>query len=124
MRRPETTIAKFDVHVLQRRVNNVARRQDGLSISVHAREKMAELELTFREVYTIFREGVIDENGRFQKTKQGDEFRFRIDRVVDSRPLAAIAVIAPAVDSDIFVITVMEVLTSEEEDGNDENRST
>ena len=71
---------------------------------------MTELELTFREVYTIFREGVIDDDGRFQKTKQGEELRFRIDREVNSRPLAAIAVIAPTEDSGIYVITVMEVV--------------
>ena len=121
MRRSETNIAQFDAHLLQRHVNEVAKRQDGLSISVHAQEKMFELELTFREVYTIFREGVINEDGRFQKTKQGREFRFRIDQEVDSRPLAAIAVIAPTQDSNIYVITVMEVVTNEEEDGKDEN---
>ncbi len=82
---------------------------------------MVERTLTFREVYTIFREGVIDEDVRFQKTNRGEECRFRIDRVIDSRPLAAIAVIAPAEDSGIYVITVMEVITSKEEDGNDEN---
>ena len=110
MRRLETIITTFNARLLQHRVNEVARRPGGLSISVHAQEKMTELELTFREVYTIFREGVIDEDGRFQKTKQGEEFRFRIDRVVDSRPLAAIAVIAPTEDSGIYVITVMEVV--------------
>jgi hypothetical protein len=106
---------------LQRRINEVAKRQNGLTISAHARKKMVERTLTFREVYTIFREGVIDEDVRFQKTNRGEECRFRIDRVIDSRPLAAIAVIAPAEDSGIYVITVMGVITSKEEDGNDEN---
>lgn len=87
---------------------------------------MVERTLTFREVYTILRDGVIDEDVRFQKTKRGEEVRFRIDRVTDSRPLAAIAVIAPAEDSGIYVITVMEVITSKDgdrkmEDGNDEH---
>jgi hypothetical protein len=110
MRRSETIITTFDVRLLQHRVNDVARRPGGLSISVHAQDKMAKLDLTFREVYSIFRDGVIDEDGRLQKTRQGEEFRFRIDRVIDSRPLAAIAVITPTDDSNIYVITVMEVV--------------
>lgn len=64
---------------------------------------------------------MIESDGLFQTTKRGEEIRFRIDRVIDSRPLAAVAVIAPTEDSNVYVITVMEVTTANKKDGNDED---
>lgn len=131
MKRPEKITGQIDArllqpHLLQCRVHTVAMRQGSLSISVHAQENMKEREVTFRDLYSIFRQGAIERDGRFQTTKRGEEIRFRIDRVIDSRPLAAIAVIAPtedspAEDSNVYVITVMEVTTANKEDGNDED---
>jgi len=121
MKGPEKITRQIDARLLERRVHTVAMQQDSLSISVHAQENMKEREVTFRDLYSIFRQGVIERDGRFQTTKRGEEIRFRIDRMIDSRPLAAIAVIAPIEDSNVYVITVMEVTTANEEDGNDED---
>lgn len=110
--RPETITSPVKAHLLQRRVNGIAHRQDSLTISAHALRNMAEREISFRALYRLFRDGVIRADGRPQTTKRGQEIRFRIDRVIDSRPLAAIAVIAPPADSNIFVITVMQVTTA------------
>ena len=117
----ENITRQIDARLLQRRVHTLAMRQDSLSISVHAQESMKEREVTFRDLYSIFRQGIIEKDGRFQTTKRGEEIRFRIDRVIDSRPLAAIAVIAPIEDSNVYVITVMEVTTATKEDGNEED---
>ena len=94
---------------MQHRVNDIAHRQDRLTISAHALQKMVGRGITFRELYRLFRKGVIKADGRLQNTKRGQEIRFRIDRLMDARPLAAIAVIASSGDSNIFVITVMQV---------------
>lgn len=95
---------------LQRRVHHIAMRQDSVITSVHARENMLERSITLRDLVTVLRVGNINDGGKLQTTKRGEELRFKIDAVIDDRTLAAIAVISPTDKSNIYVITVMDVL--------------
>lgn len=99
------------VAFLQRRVHHIATRQDSVIVSFHARKNMLERLITFRDLVTILRVGGISDNIKLNKTERSEELRFRIEAVIDDRTLAAIAVINPTDKSNIYVITVMEILT-------------
>ena len=99
---------------LQRRVHHIAARQDSVIVSAHARKNMSERLITLRDLVTILRVGDINNDVKLQTIKRGEELRFRIDTVINDRTLAAIAVINATDKSNIYVITVMEVLITKD----------
>jgi len=71
---------------------------------------MARRAVTIRHIYDLFRQGQVTVDRWRQTTKWGNqEVRFRIQKMVDGRDIAALAVIDPRPESGIYVISVFEV---------------